>query len=213
MKYHPYSTGVLTEARNPGPGHCQAGSLTGAVASQSVTEAREGSLRLIGNQPTSAKAEGSLTARPTSRADAKAGLSDPVVPRGRAIAQRIKGTLGITGLSPPRVHIDGAVWHLDVGSSHPGAGEGPKGPAVRRLKRYVSWVQNVVRQFGLYPSRAQEDCGEPSLVREDRDGLTSGVPAVLPKAAPGSYVGTGEPLKASKREAPPKTSAPRAQAL
>ena len=31
----------------------------------------------------------------------------------------------------------------DVGSSHPGAGEGPKGPAVRRLKWYVSWVQNV----------------------------------------------------------------------
>ena len=24
-------------------------------------------------------------------------------------------------------HIDGVVWHLDVGSSHPGAGEGPKG--------------------------------------------------------------------------------------
>ena len=23
--------------------------------------------------------------------------------------------------------IDGVVWHLDVGSSHPGAGEGPKG--------------------------------------------------------------------------------------
>jgi hypothetical protein len=28
----------------------------------------------------------------------------------------------------------------DVGSSHPGAEEGPKGSAVRRLKRYVSWV-------------------------------------------------------------------------
>ena len=97
VKYHPYSTGVLTAARHPGPGHCQVGSLTGAVASQSVTEAREGSLRLIGNQPTSAKAEGSLTARPTSRADAKAGLSDPVVLYGRAIAQRIKGTPGITG--------------------------------------------------------------------------------------------------------------------
>jgi Family of unknown function (DUF6467) len=97
VKYHPYSTEVLTEARNPGPGHCQAGSLTGAVASQIVTEAREGSLRLIGNQPLSAKAEGSLTARPTSRADAKAGLSDPVVLYGRAIAQRIKGTPGITG--------------------------------------------------------------------------------------------------------------------
>ena len=75
-------------------------------------------------------------------------LSDPVVPRGRAIAQRIKGTPGITGLSPPRVHIDGEVWHLDVGSSHPGAGAGPKGSAVRRLKWYASWVQNVVRQFG-----------------------------------------------------------------
>ena len=97
VKYHPYSTGVLTEARNPGPGQCMVGSLTGAVASQKVTEAREGSLRLIGNQPLSAKAEGSLTARPTSRADAKAGLSDPVVLYGRAIAQRIKGTPGITG--------------------------------------------------------------------------------------------------------------------
>ena len=77
----------------------------------------------------------------------------------------------------------------------------------------MSWVQNVVRQFGLYPSRAQEDCEEPSLVREDRDGLTSGVPAVMPVAAPGSYVGTGEPLKASKREAALKTNLPRSQDL
>jgi hypothetical protein len=97
VKYHPCNAEVLTEARDPGPGHCQAGSLTGAVASQNVTEAREGSLRLFGNQPSSAKAEGSLTARPTSRADAKAGFSDPVVLYGRAIAQRIKGTPGITG--------------------------------------------------------------------------------------------------------------------
>jgi hypothetical protein len=35
----------------PGPGQCLAGSLTGAVASQSVTEARDGSLRPIGNRP------------------------------------------------------------------------------------------------------------------------------------------------------------------
>ena len=89
--------------------------------------------------------------RLTSRTGAKAGLSDPTVPHGRAEAQRIKVTPGITGLSCPRVHIDGKVWHLDVGSSHPGAGEGPKGWAVRPLKRHASWVQNVVRQFGLYP--------------------------------------------------------------
>ena len=85
-------------------------------------------------------AQACLTARPTSRADAKAGHSDPVALNGRAIAQRIKGTLGITGSYRPRVHIDGGVWHLDVGSSHPGAVAGPKGMAVRHLKRYVSWV-------------------------------------------------------------------------
>ena len=31
----------------------------------------------------------------------------------------------------------------DVGSSYPGAGEGPKGLAVRQLKWYASWVQTV----------------------------------------------------------------------
>ena len=70
----------------------------------------------------------------------KAGLSDPALPSGRGVAQRIKGTPGITGLSLLRVHIDGVVWHLDVGSSHPGAEGGPKGLAVRQLKRYASWV-------------------------------------------------------------------------
>ena len=88
--------------------------------------------------------------RPTGRAGTKVGLSDPAVASGSAVAQRIKGTPGITGLSFPRVHIDETVWHLDVGSSHPGAGVGPKGWAVRPLKRYASWVQNVVRQFGPY---------------------------------------------------------------
>src|SRR5207244_9201312 len=47
------------------------------------------------------------------RAGGKAGHSDPAVKRGIAVAQRIKGTPGITGLSFPRVHIDGRVWHLN----------------------------------------------------------------------------------------------------
>ena len=39
-------------------------------------------------------------ARPTSQSTgSKDGLSDPVVPHGRAIAQRIKAAPGITGLS------------------------------------------------------------------------------------------------------------------
>ena len=71
--------------------------MTGAVASQKVTEARNGSLGLDGNQADSVIAKGSLTVRLTRRTDAKAGLSDPVVLDGRAIAQRIKVTPGITG--------------------------------------------------------------------------------------------------------------------
>ena len=154
LGYHPCSTGFLTSHREPVMGQCQAGSLTGAVASERVSEAPKGSLSADGNRAKSVKAEGSLTARRTGRAGTKVGLSDPVVESGIAIAQRIKATLGITGLSLPRVHIDGEVWHLDVGSSHPGAEVGPKGWAVRPLKWYASWVQNVVRQFGPYPSRA-----------------------------------------------------------
>src|SRR5476649_1854387 len=92
------------------------GSLTGAVVSQRVTEARDGRLNTVGNRMGSAMAKACLTARSTDQAETKVGQSDPVIPRGRVIAQRIKGTPGITGLSLPRVHIDGEVWHLDVGS-------------------------------------------------------------------------------------------------
>ena len=117
---------------NPGGGQCYLGSLTGAVSSQRVTEESQGTLSLVGNQAKSAKVEGCLTARQMCRAGAKAGLSDPAVLDGKAVAQQIKGTPGITGLSPLSVHSGEEVWHLDVGSSHPGAGEGPKGLAVRQ---------------------------------------------------------------------------------
>ena len=63
--------------------------------------------------------------------------------------------------------------------------------AVRHLKWYASWVQNVVRQFGPYLLWAQENCEELSLVREDRDERTSGVPVVTPVAMLGSYVRNG----------------------
>ncbi len=48
------------------------------------------------------------------RADAKAGLSDPAVLDGKAVAQQIKGTPGITGLSPLSVHSGEEVWHLNT---------------------------------------------------------------------------------------------------
>ena len=88
---------ILTIRHKLARGQCQAGSLTGAVASKRVTEALEGLLRMIGNHSKSVKAKEGLTARPTGRAGTKVGLSDPVVIRGNAIAQRIKATLGITG--------------------------------------------------------------------------------------------------------------------
>ena len=73
------------------------GSLTGAVSSQRVTEELEGTLGTVGYRTNSAMAQARLTARLTSRAGTKVGHSDPVVPREWAIAQRIKGTPGITG--------------------------------------------------------------------------------------------------------------------
>jgi hypothetical protein len=73
------------------------GSLTGAVSSETVTEERDGTLSAVGNRAVRAKAKGCLTGRQTRRPGAKAGLSDPVVLDGKAIAQRIKGTPGITG--------------------------------------------------------------------------------------------------------------------
>ena len=56
LKYHPVSFWHLTEPGQPGPGPCVVGSLTGAVASQSVTEARDGGLRPVGNRSSSAMA-------------------------------------------------------------------------------------------------------------------------------------------------------------
>ena len=79
LGYHPCAAGFLTGGHELVTEHCQVGSLTGAVASERVSEALKGSLRMDGNHSQSAKAEGSLTATPTGGADTKVGLSDPVV--------------------------------------------------------------------------------------------------------------------------------------
>ena len=71
--------------------------MTGVVASKRVTEASKGTLSTVGNRAMSVMAQGCLTERQTSRSGTKVGHSDPVVLNGKAIAQRIKGTPGITG--------------------------------------------------------------------------------------------------------------------
>ena len=79
MGYHSSVIEILTSSRKPDERQCQADSLTGAVASERVTEAPKGTLRMVGNHSASVKAKGSLTVRQTCRTDAKAGLSDQVV--------------------------------------------------------------------------------------------------------------------------------------
>ena len=79
LGYHSSVIEILTSSRKPDERQCQADSLTGAGASERVSEALKGSLRMVGNHLKSAKAEGSLTATPTGGAGTKVGLSDPVV--------------------------------------------------------------------------------------------------------------------------------------
>jgi len=77
VKYRSGRFECLTWARDPGQGQCLAGSLTGALASQKVTEAPKGTLSPVGNRVLSASAQGCLTVRQTCRAGEKAGLRSP----------------------------------------------------------------------------------------------------------------------------------------
>ena len=55
LGYHSEYAGILTRSRYPARGQCQAGSLTGAVASKRVTEAPKGHLSAVGNRAASVK--------------------------------------------------------------------------------------------------------------------------------------------------------------
>ena len=80
MKHHSLLIRILTSSSvKPDEGQCLRVSLTGAVSSQRVTEEREAWLSMVGNHASSVWVEARLTARPTSRAGAKAGPNDPTV--------------------------------------------------------------------------------------------------------------------------------------
>ena len=80
MKHHSLLIRILTPISvKPDGGQCLRVSLTGAVSSQRVTEEREAWLSMVGNHASSVWVEARLTARPTSRAGAKAGPNDPTV--------------------------------------------------------------------------------------------------------------------------------------
>ena len=74
------------------------GSLTGVVASKSVTEASKGALRPIGNRPQSVMAQARLTGRQTGRPGRKLEHSDPVVPSERRETVRSLSVVGVGDL-------------------------------------------------------------------------------------------------------------------
>jgi hypothetical protein len=136
VKYHSSKRLVLTWQQRP----CLVGSLTGAVASQKVTEAPKGSLRLNGNQPMSAKVEGSLTARPTRRAGRKLGLSDPTDTEWKGRGLTDKSYPGDNRLILPK-------------SSHRRQGLAP------RCRLVASWGWSRSQGLGCSPIKAARELG------------------------------------------------------
>ena len=116
------------------------GSLTGAVASQRVAEAPKGSLRLNGNQPMSAKVEGSLTARQTRRAGTKVGLSDPTATEWKGRGLTDKSYPGDNRLILPK-------------SSHRRQGLAP------RCRLVASWGWSRSQGLGCSPIKAARELG------------------------------------------------------
>jgi hypothetical protein len=136
VKYHSSKRLVLTLKRR----QCLVGSLTGAVASQKVTEAPKGSLRLNGNQPMSAKVEGSLTARQTRRAGTKVGLSDPTDSEWKGRGLTDKSYPGDNRLILPK-------------SSHRRQGLAP------RCRLVASWGWSRSQGLGCSPIKAARELG------------------------------------------------------
>ena len=140
MGYHPCAAGLLTSGLYQAGGQCQAGSLTGAVASERVSEALKGSLRMVGNHSKSAKAEGSLTATPTGGAGRKLGLSDPVVRKWDCHRSTDKSYPGDNRLITPK-------------SSHRRSGLAP------RCRLIASWGCSRSQGLGCSPIKAVRELG------------------------------------------------------
>jgi Family of unknown function (DUF6467) len=114
--------------------------LTGAVASQRVTEALKGSLRVDGDHPKSVKAEGSLTARRTGRAGTKVGLSDPTYSEWKERGSTDKSYPGDNRLILPK-------------SSHRRQGLAP------RCRLVASWGWSRSQGLGCSPMKAARELG------------------------------------------------------
>ena len=140
LGYHSSVIEILTSSRKPDERQCQADSLTGAVASERVTEAPKGTLRMDGNHSKRAKSEGCLTARPTSRAGTKVGLSDPAVREWNCRRSTDKSYLGDNRLISPK-------------SSHRRGGLAP------RCRLITSWGCSRSQGLGCSPIKVVRELG------------------------------------------------------
>ena len=114
--------------------------MTGAVASERVTEAPKGSLSADGNRAKSAKAEGSLTARRTGRAGTKVGLSDPVASEWKGHRSTDKSYPGDNRLISPK-------------SSYRRGGLAP------RCRLITSWSWSRFQGLGCSPIKVVRELG------------------------------------------------------
>ena len=140
MGYLPCSIRFLTSCRDPVQGQCQVGSLTGAVASERVSEALKGHLRMVRNHSQSVKAEDGLTVTPTSGAGTKVGLSDPVVRKWDCHRSTDKSYPGDNRLITPK-------------SSHRRSGLAP------RCRLIASWGCSRSQGLGCSPIKAVRELG------------------------------------------------------
>ena len=95
---------------------------------------------MVGNHSQSVKAEGSLTARPTSRADTKVGLSDPVESKWKCHRSTDKSYPGDNRLISPK-------------SSHRRGGLAP------RCRLIASWGCSRSQGLGCSPIKAVRELG------------------------------------------------------
>ena len=137
--------------------------MTGAVASQNVTEAPKGSLSADGNRAKSVKAKGSLTARETFRAGTKVGLSDPVVSEWKGHRSTDKSYPGDNRLISPK-------------SSHRRGGLAP------RCRLVTSWGCSRSQGLGCSPIKVARELG--SERRETVRSLSIAVVGNLRGSAP-----------------------------
>ena len=147
----------------PVPGQWQVGSLTGAVASEKVTEALKGWLRRNGNPPQSVKAQASLTARGTARAETKVGLSDPTASEWKGCSLPDKSYPGDNRLVFPK-------------SSHRREGSAP------RCRLVTSWGRSRSQGLGCSPIKVVRELGSDR--RETGRSLSAVGERELSRAAP-----------------------------